>query len=62
MCVARMNQCFVLFAGSEHSMRNDAQTRLADIIYGSQTEQAAADRTEQAMSVVENVIDKTNKI
>ncbi len=37
---ACMNQCFVLFAGSEHSMCNDAQSRLADIIYGSQTEQA----------------------
>ncbi len=40
---ARMNQCFVLFAGSEHSMCNDAQSRLADIIYGSQTEQAGCD-------------------
>ncbi len=28
-CYARMNQCFVLFAGSEHSMCNDAQSRLA---------------------------------
>ncbi len=37
---ARMNQFFVLLAGSEHSMCNDAQSRLADIIYGSQTEQA----------------------
>ncbi len=42
-CAARMNQCFVLFAGSEHSMCNDAQSRLADIIYGSQTEQAGCD-------------------
>ncbi len=32
---ARMNQCFVLFAGSEHSMCNDAQSRLADLIYSS---------------------------
>ncbi len=32
---ACMNQCFVLFAGSVHS--NDAQSRLADIIYSSQT-------------------------
>ncbi len=37
---ARMN---VLFAASVHSMCNDAQTRLADIIYGSQTEQAGCD-------------------
>ncbi len=43
LCAARMNQCFVLFAGSEHSMCNDAQSRLADIIYGSQTEQAGCD-------------------
>ncbi len=39
MCALHdMNQCFVLFAGSEHSMCNDAQSRSADIIYGSQTE------------------------
>ncbi len=40
---ARMNQCFVLFVGSVHSMCNDAQSRLVDIIYGSQTEQAGCD-------------------
>ncbi len=33
-----MNQCFVLFAGSVHSMCSNAQSRLADIIYDSQTE------------------------
>ncbi len=33
-----MNQCFVLFAGSEQSMCNDA-----DIIYSSQTELAGCD-------------------
>ncbi len=38
---ARLNQCFVLL--SVHSMCNDAQSRLADIIYGSQTEQAGCD-------------------
>ncbi len=36
---ARMNQCFVLFAGSEHSMCKDAQSSIADIIYDSQIEQ-----------------------
>ncbi len=36
---ACMDQCFVLFAGSVH-MCNDAQSRLADIIYSSQTELA----------------------
>ncbi len=41
MSAARMNQCFVLL--SEHSMCNDAQSRRADIIYGSQTEQAGCD-------------------
>ncbi len=40
---AHMNQCFVLFAGSEHSMCNDAQSSIADIIYGSQTEQSGCD-------------------
>ncbi len=33
-----MNQCFVLFAGSEQSVYNNVQSRLADIIYDSQTE------------------------
>ncbi len=42
-CTARTNQCFVLLAGSEHSMCNDAQSRLADIVYASQTEQAGCD-------------------
>ncbi len=35
---AHMIQCFVLFAGSEHNMCNDA-----DIIYSSQTEQTGCD-------------------
>ncbi len=34
-CMTCMNQCFVLFAGSEQSMYNDAQSRLANIIYSS---------------------------
>ncbi len=38
---ARTNQCFVLL--SEHSMCNDAQSTLADIIYSSQTEQTGCD-------------------
>ncbi len=33
-----MNQCFVLFVGSEQSVYNNVQSRLADIIYDSQTE------------------------
>ncbi len=33
----------VLFAGSVHSMCNDAQSTLADIIYSSQTEQTGYD-------------------
>ncbi len=33
----------VLFAGSEHNMCNDAQSRLADILYSSQTDQAGCD-------------------
>ncbi len=37
-CMTCINQCFVLFAGSEQSVYNDAQSRLADIIYSSQTE------------------------
>ncbi len=39
-CMTCMNQCFVLFAGSEHthSMCSNAQSRLAAIIYNSQTE------------------------
>ncbi len=41
MSAARMNQCFVLL--SEHSMCNDVQSRRADIIYGSQTEQTGCD-------------------
>ncbi len=42
----RVRCTYVLFAGSEHthSMCNDAQSRLADIIYGSQTEQAGCDK------------------
>ncbi len=44
---ACMNQCIVLFEGSVHSMCNDAWSRLADIIYSSQTEQAGCDEWQQ---------------
>ncbi len=44
---ARTNQCFVLL--SEHSMYNDAKSRLADIIYGSQTEQAGCDERQSRL-------------
>ncbi len=47
---ARMNQCFVLFVGSEHSMCNNAQSRLADIIYSSQTEQAGCEEWQRRIS------------
>ncbi len=57
MRAALMNQCFVLL--SVHSMCNDAQSSLADIIYSSQTEQAGCDewqsriRIEQSLDVIE---------
>ncbi len=50
-----MNQCFVLFAGSEHSMCNDAQSRLADIIYSSQTEQAGCDEGQSRIRIEQSV-------
>ncbi len=52
---ASMNQCFVLFAGSVHSMCNDAQNRLADIIYGSQTEQAGCDEWQSRIRMEQSV-------
>ncbi len=51
----RMNQCFVLCAGSVHSMCNDAQSRLADIIYGSQTEQAGCDEWQSRIRMEQSV-------
>ncbi len=55
MRAARMNQCFVLFAGSEHSMCNDAQSRLANIIYGSQKEQAGCDEWQSRKRMEQSV-------
>ncbi len=52
---ARTNQCFVLFAGSEHNMCNDAQSRLADIIYRSQTEQAGCDEWQSRIKMKQSV-------
>ncbi len=43
---ARMNQ---------HSMCNDAQSRLADIIYGSQTEQAGCDKWQSRIRMKQSV-------
>ncbi len=50
---ARMNQCFVLFAGSVHS--NDAQSRLADIIYSSQTEQTGCEEWQSIIRMEQSV-------
>ncbi len=52
---ARMNQCFVLFVGSEHSMCNDAQSKLAYIIYGSQTEQTGCDEWQSRIRIEQSV-------
>ncbi len=52
---ARLNQCFVLFAGSEHSMCNDAQSKLAYIIYGSQTEQTGCDEWQSRIRIEQSV-------
>ncbi len=52
---ARMNQCFVLFAGSVHSMCNDAQSRLEYIIYGSQTELAGCDEWQSRIRMEQSV-------
>ncbi len=41
----------VLFAGSVHSMCNDAQSRLAYIIYSSQTEQAGCDEWQSRITM-----------
>ncbi len=51
----RMNQCFVLFAGSVHSMCNDAQSRLEYIIYGSQTELAGCDEWQSRIRMEQSV-------
>ncbi len=47
----------VLFAGSEHthSMCNDAQSRLADIIYGSQTEQTGCDEWQSRIRIEQSL-------
>ncbi len=54
-CMTSMNQCFVLFAGSEHSMCNDAQSRRGDIIYGSQTKLAGCDEWQSRITMKQSV-------
>ncbi len=49
------DQCFILFAGSVHTMCNDAESRLADIIYGSQTEQAGCDEWQSRIKMEQSV-------
>ncbi len=50
---AHMNQCFVLL--SVHNMCNNAQSKLADIIYSSQTEQTGCDEWQSRIRMEKSV-------
>ncbi len=55
MCVLHAWTTASFFAGSEHSMHNDAQSSIADIIYSSQTEQAGCDEWQIRIKMKQSV-------